>query len=272
MKKALLLSVLFLAGFVVSSGFAQTAPTTAMDFTALDCDGAQHQLFTELDEGKVILLEFVMNCQSCENARTILETVEAEFAESHPGRFSIYTMSYTNSTTCEKMKAWPVVKNHQPSTSFVGVSDQLEYYGGFGMPTIVVVGGKDHKILYSSIGFPHQDTSIVKEVQKIIDAVAGVLTQAAVEVASNEPFALYPNPAHDKLMIALPSQLSMGPSTSMYTADVRILNLLGSEVMHQTVEAVDDVELDISSLSAGMYSLVFTGFTGEVKQGMFIKQ
>lgn len=51
MKKLLLaFSQLLLSGFMA---FGQT---TATDFTVNDCGGTSHNLFTELDAGKVIVL------------------------------------------------------------------------------------------------------------------------------------------------------------------------------------------------------------------------
>jgi type IX secretion system substrate protein len=259
MKKLTRFGVLFIALTASSFVFAQT-PSVAMDFNQFDCAGAEHSLFSELDAGDVVLLEFAMNCQACENARTALESVEAEFAESRPGKFRIYVMSYTNSTNCTKMSAWPVVKNHE-SPSFVGVADQLDYYGGFGMPTLVLVAGKDHKVIYNRTGFPTKDSLIQIELQKITDIINGAFTAAAVTDVVTEPFALYPNPAHDKVHLALPAQSD---------AEVRIVNVLGEEVFRDKVLGAE-MELNIASLPNGFYTLMLKG-VGIEKRAILVKQ
>src|SRR5688572_14430537 len=85
--------------FVLSASiaFAQN-PTVAMDFTANDCDGASHNLFSDLDAGNVVLMEFIMldPCLSCVKARESLQPMFQQFEASHPGRFRIYTIGWTN--------------------------------------------------------------------------------------------------------------------------------------------------------------------------------
>ena len=58
-KNQLLFILLFLIGIVSS------AQTTATNFTANDCSGTPHTLFTELDAGKVVVIAFVMPCATC---------------------------------------------------------------------------------------------------------------------------------------------------------------------------------------------------------------
>ena len=41
------------------------AQITATDYTLNDCAGNPHHLFAELDEGKVMVISFVMPCLSC---------------------------------------------------------------------------------------------------------------------------------------------------------------------------------------------------------------
>lgn len=54
MKRTILLSLSIL--FAIAT-FSQT---TATDFTAEDCDGNVVSLFSELDEGKVVVIAWVM--------------------------------------------------------------------------------------------------------------------------------------------------------------------------------------------------------------------
>jgi len=41
-------------------GYPANSQQFAMDFSRFDCDSVEHHLFSELDEGKVIILDFVM--------------------------------------------------------------------------------------------------------------------------------------------------------------------------------------------------------------------
>ncbi|MBL7984152.1 MAG: hypothetical protein JNM91_04100, partial [Flavobacteriales bacterium] len=60
------------ASALALSGVAQT---TALDFTANDCDGMSHNLFTELEAGDVVIIELVMmGCQPCVTSANSLLT------------------------------------------------------------------------------------------------------------------------------------------------------------------------------------------------------
>ena len=60
------------------------AQTTALDFTLPDCDGVSHHLFDELDQGKVVILEFAMipSCQPCISAGGVLQQIR-EIGRAH---------------------------------------------------------------------------------------------------------------------------------------------------------------------------------------------
>ena len=52
-----LIKIIFLLIISSKYGFSQN---NATDFTALDCDGVSHHLFSELDSGKVIVIAWVI--------------------------------------------------------------------------------------------------------------------------------------------------------------------------------------------------------------------
>ena len=55
MKKIFLIVAMF---FTVTIGFSQTQLTTAVDFTVTDVNGVDQNLFSILDEGKYVVIEF----------------------------------------------------------------------------------------------------------------------------------------------------------------------------------------------------------------------
>jgi hypothetical protein len=83
------------------------AQQIAMDFTRFDCDSTEHHLFSELDEGEVIILDFVMlGCAPCIWATKNLDTIVQSFNSTYPGRVKIYSFSYESSHTCKQMMDW----------------------------------------------------------------------------------------------------------------------------------------------------------------------
>jgi hypothetical protein len=55
MKKFTILAILFLAA---SLTFSQTTLTVAVDFTATDTEGVEHNLFEILDNGQYVCIDF----------------------------------------------------------------------------------------------------------------------------------------------------------------------------------------------------------------------
>lgn len=255
--KTLVLTLCFLLS---ASAASAQKPTVAMDFTADDCGGFSHNLFSELDAGNVILMEFIMfNCTPCITARQALQPMFEAFNASHPGKFQIYTIGWTNNMTCAQMQTW-MEKHAFLNHFFPGNGDLTDYFGGMGMPTIALVAGKDHKVLYVndvSTGFRLSDTAVLKSL------IAEALTPADVEPgfsASNE-FRLYPNPAYDIIRIAIPDAEVIG--------EVEILNSLGQVVATRSVGATAEIQL--TGLTPGFYSIRYSG-GGQQRQLSFVKR
>ena len=85
MKKTLMIILVILT----TLGFAY-AQTTATDFTANDCNGIPHSLFDELDNGKVIVITWVMPCVPCATFAGYASDAVQYFATTHPGMVKNY--------------------------------------------------------------------------------------------------------------------------------------------------------------------------------------
>ncbi len=176
------------------------AQTTAMNFSKLDCAGNQHNLFADLDEGKVVILHFYMpSCGSCPPPAQQIQTMANRVNSMYPGKVIGYAFPFQNSTPCSYSSTW--VSSNSLSTLYTSMDSgatQVSYYGGFGMPTVVVLGGTDHKILFSTLSFSTSDTTIMRD--KIIALLSGT-SGLKNESNNGNSFSAYPNPASDLLTI-----------------------------------------------------------------------
>ncbi|MBK8227464.1 MAG: T9SS type A sorting domain-containing protein [Flavobacteriales bacterium] len=246
MKK--LFSVLTASAFALS-GIAQT---TALDFTANDCDGMSHNLFTELEAGDVVIIELVMmGCQPCvTSANSLLTNVLPNVSD--PSRVKLYSIGFTNAITCTQMNNWKST-NSFSHTVFAGISAQTTHYGGMGMPTIAVVGGADHTVFYSEVGHSNSDDPvIIAAVNAALNAGVGVNEQAATMVG------ISPNPARDLITIA-------GGAWTNAT----VLDASGKEVL---AGALVNQKLDIGMLPDGAYVIRLSNGKGESGTARFEKQ
>lgn len=229
------------------------AQTTALDFTADDCSGTSHNLFSELDAGNTIILEFVMmGCQPCVTAaQSLTDNVLPNVSD--PSRVKLYSIGFSNSVTCTQINSWAST-NGFTHTVFAGMSAQTTHYGGMGMPTIAVVGGgSTHAVYYSEQGHSNSDNPA------ILAAIEASLNDAVgVEEVNVTQVGVSPNPATDMLAIN---------STNWTSA--RVLDIRGSEVMNVRIK---DARLDVAALPAGVYVLWLSDADGATGMARFEKR
>ena len=197
MKKLLLLSFAFLGSISV---FGQDI---AMDWTRTACGTTnEHHLFAELDSGHVIIIDLVMmGCASCIEASDALSIIYDEYKQSHPDRVRFYSVGFNNSTTCPLLLNWKTANGYKHPVFEKG-SAETSYYGGMGMPTVVILGGgMAHKVYYNNLGYaPSEDPAI----KAAIDLALTESTVTAVEdLAATNLLPVFPNPFGDVLTVSL---------------------------------------------------------------------
>jgi hypothetical protein len=230
-----------------------SAQTTALNFTADDCGGTAHDLFSELDAGNAVIIDLVMmGCQPCVTAsNSIIDNVLPNTSD--PSRVKFYSIGYTNSISCSQITSWQQ-NNGFEHPVFAGMSAQTTYYGGMGMPTVVVLGGGSaHTVYYAEQG--HDDAENPEIIAALNEALAnsiGIPERTATNVV------LSPNPALDVVTI------TGGTWTS-----ARVLDLQGKELMNAPVL---NSRLQVRDLHAGTYVMVLTAANGQQVTQRFEKR
>jgi hypothetical protein len=219
------------------------AQTTAMDFTANDCDGMSHTLFSELDAGYCVVIDLVMmNCPSCGPATVAIHNNVLPNV-SDPTRVKFYSIGYTNSITCAQMTSW---RDALPLSHpvFAGMSAMTTYYGGMGMPTVIVLGGGSaHHVYYNHLGYSAgQNASITTAINSALNDANGLQELNATQVS------ISPNPTTDALTI------SGGNWTN-----ARVLDLQGREMIGTKLNGT---KLDVAMLQGGAYILYLSNANG----------
>jgi thiol-disulfide isomerase/thioredoxin len=195
MKTILSLLLLPLLIFSIQNAHGQEF---AMDFQQEDCEGISHQLFTELNAGKVVVLDFVMlNCAPCIVGTNALENIAGDYESSHPGRVAIYSFGFLNSYTCEQLLAWKN-DNSYIHPVFNNGEDQVDYYGGMGMPTIVVIGTDAHRVFFKSIGYT---PSIDNKIREAIDTALLYSPTGINEMNNFSNFRIYPTLTNELIRV-----------------------------------------------------------------------
>lgn len=193
MKKSIYLSIALL--FALATANAQTS---ALQINGPDCNGNMHNLYADLDAGKAVLLHFFMpNCSSCPPPAQQIQAMANKIMLSHPNMITGYAIPYNNSTTCTYTANWVNIAGLSLYAPYDSGAYQVAYYGGFGMPTVVLLGGSDHRVMFSTLNYTPSDTTIMR------DSILALLnTPSGIAISDYESaFNVYPNPANDMITI-----------------------------------------------------------------------
>lgn len=235
-KNVLLLSMMFLYGIIV---YGQS---TAADFTATDCQGNSHNLFSELNSGKVVVIDWVMPCGSCVSPSQAAYDAVLGYASSNPGKVVFYLAGDGSDDDCDLLNTWGDDNGLTNSARFSTLSGSLSYYG-YEMPKIVVLGGGfNHTVYHNSSG----------------GAIQTALSQAvaASGIEEGQPFVtgvnLFPNSVKSeaKLNYTL---------TGNNDVTIEITNIIGQNIKKNYYKnqspGKHETLLDFESISNGIYFL-----------------
>lgn len=187
------------AALLAVSTLSATAQTTALNFNTTDCNGNAANLFADLDAGKaVILFYFMPNCGSCPPPAQKIQAMANHINATYPGKVKAYAFPFNNTTGCAYAKTWVTSNNLSLYAPVDSGASAVAHYGGFGMPTVVLVGGSNHRVMFSTLSFTTSDTTTMRDsILALIGAPTG-LQEVAGNVSS---ISLYPNPASDMTTI-----------------------------------------------------------------------
>ena len=244
MKKILLFSSIILFGSMVS--FAQTYAT---DFTANDCDGNPHNLFSELDAGKVIVLAWVMPCATCIADPLEAYTEVTTYSASHPDRVHFYLADDFADNTCQTLSSWAANYGMAACTKFSDPSIDMFKYGYFGMPKIVVLG-YDRRVYFEK----NESADGIREA--IDQALVGVTGIGKLENKnSNIELSSFPNPANNIINVKYTLRESSTVSIEVINAVGKIMSIQNKE---QKAQGSHESKFDTSFLSNGIYFIKVT--------------
>jgi hypothetical protein len=218
------------------------AQTTAMDFTQTDCGGTDHQLDSELDAGNVIILEYMMlNCAPCVTGTQAMEAIVKPYELSHPGRVHLYSIAFLNSYTCEQINQWKKDFDFKHPAFSQGEA-QVAYYGGMGMPTLVIVGTNEHKVFYKSIGYT---SAVDANIREALDSALLYTPSGIDDHLFSRNFKVYPTLFTDRLYVET--------SEAGAKSELVISDIFGRQVMNSYVPESGRASIAVSMLPKGIY-------------------
>lgn len=217
---------------------------TATDFTATDCKGVSHHLFSELDNGKVVVLISVMPCPMCISGGGAGYSAVQSFATSHPGKVVYYLVDDFGDNTCNDLAAWANTNGIDTSKTSIfdnsGNVISMLPYGGAAMPRIIVLGGTSHHVFYNQHDGAANDMAGIKSAINDAIALVGVKkinNQSGVNVS--------PNPTTNNILI----------SNNVGIGKVIISAITGKIVTEMIAGGNTNITVDMSGIVKGIYIL-----------------
>lgn len=246
MKKTLLLIC-----FVIAS-YCSASAQTALPLSGPDCNGVNHDLIADLDAGKAVILHFFMpSCGSCPPPAQKIQMMANNILADYPGMITAYAMPYNNTTTCATTANWVTTNSLPLYMPYDSGATQVAHYGGFGMPTVVLLGGTDHRTLFVTQSFATSDTTIMR------DSILALLdTSTSIAEVKNMVFnEIFPNPATQNLNINFTAMESGLLNIKLLSMNGKVVEDICTEEIHA---GVIDKKLSLSKHDSGLYFLQCT--------------
>lgn len=255
----------FIASLAVVSTIATTsvAQTTAVNWTATDCNGSSHTLFNELDNGKIIVFAWVMPCGSCVAPSKTAYDVVQTYATSHPGKVLFYMADDLGDASCSTLSGWVTsnsIGNTANMTIFNNSGNVINEadFGGSGMPHIIVMGGADHKIYFNKKNGASNDAA---GIQNAINTALG--TTGVANLNNEVSFSVAPNPVHESLRISCSKAVKSVVITNTSGQVIREISYPGNKL---------NPVVDLSQFADGVYGIILTDAEGGKGTQKIVKQ
>lgn len=265
MKKIYLLSIMLF--FSVSFSKAQTSLTTAVDFTVTDTDGNSHNLFSILASGKYVCLDFFFT--TCPPCQATCGYFKETFTNFGCNTQDIFFMSIDAGDTDAEVEAYETTylggaAGFPAASGTEGGGDAVVAAYGIGaFPTYILIA-PSHAIVEQDM-WPIASAG---DFDTFIMSNGGLTHKACLsgieesELTAN--LSVYPNPATDRLVIEA--------SNGEVITKLNVVDVLGKTVTSEEMNSVSRHELNISSLSPGMYYVEVLNANGMKGLKKFSKQ
>jgi thiol-disulfide isomerase/thioredoxin len=228
---------------------ASKAQTTAMDFNTTDCNNNNVHLFSDLDAGKAVILFYYMpGCGTCPPVAQKIQAMANNINAMHANMVKAYAYPFQNSTTCAYSQSWVTDNNLPLYAPMDSGAASVAYYGGFGMPTVVLLGGSDHKVMFSTQSFSTNDTTTMRDM--ILGMMGGGTTGIENIAANINSLNIYPNPTSNNVTISL----DLKEQSDLY---IEVLNIIGQQIalisQDKNVTGVVNRSFNTDALANGTY-------------------
>lgn len=180
---------------------------TATNFTCNDCDGINHDLFSVLDQNKVVILIWVMPCGQCILPSKTAYNIYKSYQTSHPDKVLYYLCDDMANNTCPEIQAWASTNKFLEVPVFSDTSISMFDYGEAGMPKIVILAGSNHKV-YNVQENTFNTQDILDAIDLAIEETSGIGDINSLNFSTKINYDLFENTCYLSIKSDIPKQLN----------------------------------------------------------------
>lgn len=247
--------LLLAVGLFLSADIAHSQ-TMATDFTAIDCSGDSHNLFTELNSGKTVILAWVMPCVGCIVGTKRADSSFNSLIQTYPDSILLWIVDDGPPSDCNTLFTWTWNQQITNGSVFGNYSNEINQddYGGFGMPHIVVIGANKQIYFNEFNGSADGIYSALQNAIQLATEVKKVNGKLRLEV--------YPNPIQEEIIIR----------SSELISDIKITSITGQilKVEHYNNGSLNPT-IHMEGIAAGSYILSVIDVNGNSEIKKIIK-
>ena len=221
------------------------AQNTAPDVTLFDCNGVQHSLYAELDQGRIIMLQIIdPKATATLNSLRNLESLASTYKSAYADKVYLYIFLVDVVFGCDEMLVIfvSVIFNY---FQFENSRAIIDYFRITSLPAIIVLGNNSHRVYgtYQSYA-PARDAAVKASIEEAIAESSETGT-----VIKNSLGTVFPNPFTTSLNVRL------NPATA--ATRVSVCDLTGKSLLTKEFNSEKLINFNTSSLQKGIYFLNF---------------
>ncbi len=259
MKKIIFFSIFSIYSFL---GFTQTTLTTAVDFTVTDINGNSHNLFSYLNAGKYVCIDFFYkDCPACGTTTPYLQTTFQNFGCNEGNLIVLAISSRDDVATLSSYAntngfAFPMI-----SSSAGGGSGVHSTYGISATPTFILIAPNKNIV--------ERDMWPLANAQALISKISGhgVQPQACTSsIEENSKFEInsFPNPVENIFNVVTPNLTQI---------EFEIIDILGKSVLLESQKSNNgQFTIDLSTLKSGLYFVRYSNNNEVIGTSKIVKR
>ena len=192
---------------------------TAVNFNCNDCNGNNHDLFTELDSGNVIVICWVMPCYGCIGPSVQTYNIIQGFESTHPGRVQMYVCDDEGTLNCPSLVSWCLSSGLLKTIRFSDTLIKMTDYGSSGMPKIVVLGGGSAHHVYYVANDSINETDLTNAIDAALLPYQGINENKFAFIQGK----IVPNPSNELTELILEIQIPDRYNINLYDENGRYI-------------------------------------------------